>query len=144
MNNELPENDEEQTLLARRQMDRIQADRLTAISGTLARLQEIFSRRIEEITEIQKAQVAIIERISGINERFAAHDRQENEDRAEMLGVLRQVTETLAAYGQEIKAHSEAISTLKQWNIFLAAALATVATSGTWWIIQYLQAMAAK
>lgn len=144
MNNELPEDDEEQTLIARRKMDRIQADRLTAISGTFARLQEVFDRRIEEITEIQKMQATIIERIAGINDRFAAHDKQENEDRVEMLGVLKQVTDTLAIYGQEIKAHGEAISTLKQWDMLLAVALATVATSGVWWIIQHLQAMAAK
>ncbi|MDS4030781.1 MAG: hypothetical protein RKO66_12000 [Candidatus Contendobacter sp.] len=144
MNNELPEDDDEQTLLARRKMDRIQADRLTAISGTLARLQELFDKRIEEIAEIQRIQAALIERIAGINERFAAHDRQENEDRVELLGVLKTVTETLAVYGQEIKAHGEAIGTLKQWDMLIAMAVAAVATSGVWWIIQHLQAMAAK
>lgn len=144
MTTALTESLEDKEQIMRRGMDKIFTQRLTAISATINRMQETLEKRIEEITEIQRMQAALIERISGINERFAIHDRQESEDRKEILGVMNQITQTLAIYGQEIKGHGEAIGALKRWDLLLATALATVASSGVWWLIHLIQTIAAK
>lgn len=138
MNNNEAEAQDQETLL-RREMDRVQAQRLTAISGIMARLQLSLDASLKEITQIQTSHAAMIERLTAFNERFVEHDRREGEDRIKIIATLERITDTLGTHGQDIKAHGEVLGTLKQWNMLLAAAIGALASGGVGWIIQHLQ-----
>lgn len=124
----------------RRQMDDFYLARFGEMSAAISRLQAAFEASLKAGTEIQGNQARMIERIAAFNEKFIEHDEREGADRERIIATLQQVVAAIGTHERHLERHAEALATLKQWSMLLAAALGALAAGGTGWIIQHLQA----
>ena len=134
------DHDDPEVISLRRRMDRVQEERMTKISDAIDRLQTAFAETLKEAAKITTTQAAMMERQTAFNQAFLEHDEREGKERERIIATLERINENLHQQGEQIKIHAEAISTLKQWTWYLAAAVGALASSGVAWIIQHLQA----
>lgn len=135
-------NEERQTIddnSLRRRADQILNDRFTMLLGNMERFRETSERAIRLVAESHEKQSAMLLSLIELSTKFSDHDKRETEDRDRSMAVIEGMMKMLIEHGNDINTHSEAIVSLKQWNLLIAGAIGALASSGTVWIIQHLQ-----
>jgi len=125
----------------RRQFDEHQINRIAEFGTAIMHLRQAFEESLRSSAQIQANQAAMIERITAFNEKFLEHDEREGEDRIRIITAIEMMTRELAAHQVILARQDEQIGSLRQWSLYLAATIGSIATGGVVWIIQHLQSV---